>query len=36
MERDIVFDHSDARDAFGFDPRPFMPGVNDLPESCRK
>jgi len=36
MDRDMVFDHSDARDAFGFDPRPFTLGANDLPESCRK
>jgi nucleoside-diphosphate-sugar epimerase len=36
MESDMVFDHSDARDAFGFDPRSFMLGVNDLPESYRK
>ena len=27
MESDMVFDHSDARDAFEFDPRPFTPGV---------
>jgi hypothetical protein len=36
MKRNMVFDHSDARDAFGFDPRPFTLGSNDLPESCRK
>ena len=36
MACDMVFDHSDARDAFGFDPRPFTLGANDLPESCRK
>jgi nucleoside-diphosphate-sugar epimerase len=36
MDRVMVFDHSDARDAFGFDPRPFTLGSNDLPESCCK
>jgi nucleoside-diphosphate-sugar epimerase len=36
MARDMVFDHSDARDAFGFDPRPFGLNSIDLPKSCRK
>jgi nucleoside-diphosphate-sugar epimerase len=36
MERDMVFDNSEARDTFGFDPRPFTLDSNDLPESCRK
>jgi nucleoside-diphosphate-sugar epimerase len=32
MSRDMVFDHSDAKQAFGFTPRPFVLGSEDLPK----
>lgn len=30
MNRDLVFDHSDAADTFGFRPRAFLPSAEDL------
>jgi nucleoside-diphosphate-sugar epimerase len=32
MSRDMVFDHSEAKDAFGFVPRSFVLGSKDLPK----
>ena len=32
MSRDMIFDHSDAKEAFGFTPRPFVLGPEDLPK----
>lgn len=30
MNRDIIFDHEDARRDLGFSPRPFRPGIEDI------
>ena len=32
ISRDMVFDHSEAKDAFGFTPRAFVLGSKDLPK----
>ena len=32
MNTDLVFDHADARHDLNFQPRPFQPGPEDLPE----
>jgi nucleoside-diphosphate-sugar epimerase len=36
MSQDMVFDHNNAAEDFGFSPRPFTLSAKDLPECCRK
>lgn len=36
MNSDLIFDHSDAKAAFGFSPRSFNISAKDLPECCRE
>jgi nucleoside-diphosphate-sugar epimerase len=36
MNRDMVFDHNNAKSALGYSPRPFILSAKDLPDCGRK